>query len=97
MLTRVPQTTESEFKDAVDAASQAFKTWSRTSVVTRQKFAIEYVATYCRVCPVIDQHFPRLQHLLRQNAEYIANSIVLEQGKTLAGIVCCFGTPVLFS
>ncbi|PPQ67031.1 hypothetical protein CVT26_009928 [Gymnopilus dilepis] len=66
VLTRVPQTTESEFKDAVDAASQAFKTWSRTSVVTRQKFAIE------------------LQHLLRQNAEYIANSIVLEQGKTLA-------------
>ncbi|KAF8913007.1 methylmalonate-semialdehyde dehydrogenase [Gymnopilus junonius] len=66
VLTRVPQATESEFKDAVDAASQAYKTWSRTSVVTRQKFAIE------------------LQHLLRQNADAIANSIVLEQGKTLA-------------
>jgi len=66
VVTRVPQTTESEFKDAVDAASLAYKTWSRTSVVTRQKFVIE------------------LQHLLRQNADYIANSIVLEQGKTLA-------------
>ncbi|CAA7258621.1 unnamed protein product [Cyclocybe aegerita] len=66
VLTRVPQTTESEFKDAVDAASEAFKTWSRTSVVTRQRFVLE------------------LQHLLRQNADAIANSIVLEQGKTLA-------------
>ncbi|PPQ62977.1 hypothetical protein CVT24_006083 [Panaeolus cyanescens] len=66
VLTRVPQTTEAEFNDAVDAAAQAYKTWSRTSVVTRQRFALE------------------LQHLLRQNADAIANSIVLEQGKTLA-------------
>jgi acyl-CoA reductase-like NAD-dependent aldehyde dehydrogenase len=29
----------------------------------------------------------RLQHLLRQNSDAIANSIVLEQGKTLAGMV----------
>ncbi|KAF9566170.1 methylmalonate-semialdehyde dehydrogenase [Agrocybe pediades] len=66
LLTRVPQTTESEFNDAVDAAAQAFKTWSKTSVVTRQRFVLE------------------LQHLLRQNADAIASSIVLEQGKTLA-------------
>ncbi|KAF9056521.1 methylmalonate-semialdehyde dehydrogenase [Panaeolus papilionaceus] len=66
VLTRVPQTTEAEFNQAVDAASQAYKTWSRTSVVTRQRFALE------------------LQHLLRQNADAIASSIVLEQGKTLA-------------
>ncbi|KAF4623237.1 hypothetical protein D9613_002119 [Agrocybe pediades] len=66
LLTRVPQTTESEFNDAVDAATQAFKTWSKTSVVTRQRFVLE------------------LQHLLRQNADAIASSIVLEQGKTLA-------------
>ncbi|KAF9527804.1 methylmalonate-semialdehyde dehydrogenase [Crepidotus variabilis] len=66
VLTRVPQTTDSEFKEAVDAASQAFKTWSRTSVLTRQRFVFE------------------LQHLLRQNADDIAHSIVLEQGKTLA-------------
>ncbi|PPQ67077.1 hypothetical protein CVT25_005678 [Psilocybe cyanescens] len=65
-LTRVPQTTESEFEDAVDAASQAYKTWSRTSVVSRQRFVLE------------------LQHLIRQNADAIANSIVLEQGKTIA-------------
>ncbi|KAJ4002462.1 methylmalonate-semialdehyde dehydrogenase [Lentinula boryana] len=65
LLSRVPQTTEIEFKQAVDAASQAFKSWSRTSVLGRQRFAIE------------------LQHLLRKNADAIANSIVLEQGKTL--------------
>ncbi|TFK77243.1 methylmalonate-semialdehyde dehydrogenase [Pluteus cervinus] len=66
LLSKVPQTTSSEFDQAVDAASQAFKTWSKTSVLTRQRFVLE------------------LQHLLRQNSEAIANSIVLEQGKTLA-------------
>ncbi|TFK36856.1 methylmalonate-semialdehyde dehydrogenase [Crucibulum laeve] len=66
VLSRVPQTTDSEFQQAVDAASHAYKSWSRTSVITRQRFVME------------------LQHLLRRNADAIANSIVLEQGKTLA-------------
>ncbi|TEB38997.1 methylmalonate-semialdehyde dehydrogenase [Coprinellus micaceus] len=65
VLTRVPQTTDREFEQAVDAASHAFKLWSKTSVLTRQKFVME------------------LQHLLRKNADAIASSIVLEQGKTL--------------
>ncbi|EIM92143.1 methylmalonate-semialdehyde dehydrogenase [Stereum hirsutum FP-91666 SS1] len=65
LLTRVPETTTSEFEQAVDAASQAFKTWSNASVITRQRFVLE------------------LQRLIRENAEYMANSIVLEQGKTL--------------
>ncbi|KAG7099016.1 hypothetical protein E1B28_000899 [Marasmius oreades] len=65
LLSRVPQTTESEFQEAVDSAAEAYKTWSRTSVLRRQKFAID------------------LQHLLRKNADAIASSIVLEQGKTL--------------
>ncbi|KAL5519059.1 hypothetical protein ACEPAH_742 [Sanghuangporus vaninii] len=66
LLTRVPETTHSEFESAVDAASEAYKSWSRTSVLTRQRVALE------------------LQHLLRENADALANSIVLEQGKTLA-------------
>ncbi|XP_006454650.1 hypothetical protein AGABI2DRAFT_189895, partial [Agaricus bisporus var. bisporus H97] len=66
LLSKVPQTTSQEFEQAVDAASHAFKSWSRTSVLTRQRFVLE------------------LQHLLRQNADAIAASIVLEQGKTLA-------------
>ncbi|KAI3621921.1 methylmalonate-semialdehyde dehydrogenase [Moniliophthora roreri] len=65
LLTRVPQTTDAEFQQAVDAASDAYKTWSRTSVLGRQRFTVE------------------LQHLLRKNADVIASSIVLEQGKTL--------------
>ncbi|KAI0800860.1 methylmalonate-semialdehyde dehydrogenase [Fomes fomentarius] len=66
LLTRVPETTSSEFEQAVDAASHAYKTWSRTSVLTRQRFVMD------------------LQHQLKQNGEAIANSIVLEQGKTYA-------------
>lgn len=66
LLTRVPETTSTEFDQAVAAASEAFKTWSRSSVLTRQRFVLE------------------LQHLLRNNADAIASSIVLEQGKTLA-------------
>lgn len=66
LLTHVPETTLSEFDQAIEAASQAYKTWSRTSLLTRQRFAIE------------------LQHLIRKNTAALADSIVLEQGKTLA-------------
>ncbi|KAI5121292.1 hypothetical protein M0805_002335 [Coniferiporia weirii] len=66
LLTRVPETSSSEFESAVDAASQAYKSWGNTSVLTRQKFVLE------------------LQHQIRKNADALANSIVLEQGKTLA-------------
>ncbi|CCA69128.1 probable methylmalonate-semialdehyde dehydrogenase (acylating), mitochondrial precursor [Serendipita indica DSM 11827] len=65
LLSKVPETTSEEFEQAVSAASEAFKTWSRTSVLTRQRFALE------------------LQHQIRQNADALATSIVLEQGKTL--------------
>lgn len=36
----------------------------------------------------------RLQQLLRENADTIANSIVLEQGKTLAGMLSFSGFQV---
>ncbi|VDC01886.1 unnamed protein product [Peniophora sp. CBMAI 1063] len=64
LLTRVPETTSEEFNQAVDAASDAFKTWGRTSVLTRQRCIFE------------------LQRLIRENADALAASIVLEQGKT---------------
>lgn len=47
LLSRVPQTTNNEFEQAVDAASQAFKTWSRTSIMSRQKFVLECVKLLC--------------------------------------------------
>ncbi|KAI0307697.1 methylmalonate-semialdehyde dehydrogenase [Multifurca ochricompacta] len=65
LLTRVPETTNDEFNQAVEAASEAFKTWSKTTVLTRQRFIFE------------------LQGLIRENADSLATSIVLEQGKTL--------------
>ena len=43
LLTRVPETTSAEFEQAVGAASEAFKTWRDTSVITRQRFVLEYV------------------------------------------------------
>jgi len=41
LLSRVPETTEEEFERAVGSAKQAFESWRRTSVLTRQKFALE--------------------------------------------------------
>ncbi|ELU38729.1 methylmalonate-semialdehyde dehydrogenase [Rhizoctonia solani AG-1 IA] len=69
VLTRVPETTADEFNAAVDAASQAFKTWSKTSILTRQRAVMEYAAN-------------PFNHLVRKHAPSIAQSIVLEQGKT---------------
>lgn len=45
LLSNVPETTEAEFEQAIEVAADAFKTWSRTSVLTRQKFALEFVLT----------------------------------------------------
>lgn len=42
LLTKVPETTSAEFDAAVDAASQAYASWGRTSVLTRQRFVMEY-------------------------------------------------------
>lgn len=44
LLNRVPETTQDEFNEAVAAAEKAFKTWSRTSILTRQRVAMEYVS-----------------------------------------------------
>ncbi|KAF8745101.1 hypothetical protein AX14_010571 [Amanita brunnescens Koide BX004] len=41
LVTRVPQTTGSEFQQAVDAASEAYKSWSKTSVISRQRFVLK--------------------------------------------------------
>jgi malonate-semialdehyde dehydrogenase (acetylating)/methylmalonate-semialdehyde dehydrogenase len=41
VLSRVPETTPTELEYAIGTAALAFKSWSRTSVLTRQQFAIE--------------------------------------------------------
>ncbi|KAG5332155.1 hypothetical protein C0989_007119, partial [Termitomyces sp. Mn162] len=75
LLTRVPNTTGDEFAQAVDAAAHAFKTWQKTSVLSRQRIVLK---------SAVLMKSPSLQQLLRENADAIANSIVLEQGKTVA-------------
>ncbi|KAG6836379.1 hypothetical protein H0H93_008679 [Arthromyces matolae] len=42
LLTRVPHTTANEFAQAVDAASEAFKTWQKTSVLGRQRIVLKF-------------------------------------------------------
>ncbi|KAF8203520.1 Methylmalonate-semialdehyde dehydrogenase [Mycena galopus ATCC 62051] len=44
LLSRVPETTTEEFESAVEAASKAFQTWKKTSVLKRQRFAFELQA-----------------------------------------------------
>jgi len=42
VVTRVPKATQGEMQAAVDAAKEAFKTWSRTSVLTRQQIMFNF-------------------------------------------------------
>ena len=37
VVTRVPKSTQGEMQAATDAASEAFKTWSKSTVLTRQQ------------------------------------------------------------
>lgn len=43
LVTRVPQSTDEELVAAVDAAEEAFKTWSQTSLLARQQIMFAYV------------------------------------------------------
>lgn len=43
LVNRVPQTTNEEFNEAVEAASNAFKTWRETPILVRQRFIFEYL------------------------------------------------------
>lgn len=42
IVTRVPKATQTEMEDAVEAAKVAFKTWSKTSILTRQQVMFKY-------------------------------------------------------
>lgn len=66
VVTRVPETTPSEFDSAVQSAEKAFPAWRETSLLGRQQVMF------------------KLQALIRDHMDDIANSITLEQGKTFA-------------
>ena len=42
VIAAVPKCTQSEMQAAVDDASKAFKSWSQTSIMTRQQIMIKY-------------------------------------------------------
>lgn len=65
-VSRVPQSTETELRAAVESAQAAFPGWRATSILARQQILFKYAA------------------LIRENSERLANSITLEQGKTIA-------------
>ncbi|KAF8469608.1 Aldehyde/histidinol dehydrogenase [Kalaharituber pfeilii] len=53
LVTRVPQSTDEELKEAVDSAAKAFPSWKATSLLTRQQ-------TMFRLVALIRQHWDRL-------------------------------------
>ena len=65
LLSKVPETTESEFNRAVECSKEAQREWCDIPVTTRQRYMFDYVA------------------LLKAHSLDIAQSIVLEHGKTL--------------
>jgi len=44
LVTRVPQSTDEELKQAVDLAEKAFPAWKATSVMSRQQIMFKYVS-----------------------------------------------------
>jgi len=42
LVTRVPKSTQAEMEDAMEAANAAFKTWSKTSILTRQQIMFKF-------------------------------------------------------
>ena len=81
LLTKVPETTAEEFNLAAYAASEAFKSWRKTSILTRQKFLLELVHSLHRDTRL--DAFDSFQTEIRKNAESITESMTLEQGKTI--------------
>lgn len=42
IVTRVPVSTQTEMEDAVDAAKEAYKSWSKTSILSRQQLMFKF-------------------------------------------------------
>ncbi|CAG2166284.1 unnamed protein product [Oppiella nova] len=68
VVTRVPKSTDAEMEAAVNAADNAFKTWSKTSILTRQQ-------TMFKLQALIKQNLVGF-------AKRLTDSITEEQGKT---------------
>jgi len=68
VVCQVPQSTNAEMQSAVDAASAAFKTWSKVSVSQRQRVMLNYQK-------LIRDHTPELAELItREQGKTIADA-----------------------
>jgi len=97
VVTRVPKCTQDEMEAAVDAAKGAFKTWSKTSVLSRQKvmFKLQNLIqnnmrklaeniTLEQGKTLVDAEGDVLRGL--QVVEHCCSVTSLQQGETLSGI-----------
>ncbi|KAF6022856.1 ALDH6A1 [Bugula neritina] len=75
VITRVPVSTRAEMQAAVDSSAEAFKSWSQTTVLTRQQIMFRFA----------DLVRKKSGKLLDYSTVFkdIAANITLEQGKTL--------------
>jgi len=44
LVAKVPQSTDNELNEAVNTAAEAYKTWSKTPILTRQRFMLDLQA-----------------------------------------------------
>merc|ERR1719352_1433737 len=66
VVSQVPQATQEELVTAVDAAAEAFKTWSQVSVSNRQRVMLNYQR-------LIREHTPELAEIItREQGKTIA-------------------------
>uniref|UniRef100_A0A7R9K0S9 Probable methylmalonate-semialdehyde/malonate-semialdehyde dehydrogenase [acylating], mitochondrial n=1 Tax=Timema genevievae TaxID=629358 RepID=A0A7R9K0S9_TIMGE len=70
IVTRIPKTTNSEMESAVQSAKEAYKTWSRTSILSRQQIMFRF------------QDIIRKNMVV----EHCCSVTSLQLGETLAGI-----------
>jgi malonate-semialdehyde dehydrogenase (acetylating)/methylmalonate-semialdehyde dehydrogenase len=68
VVARVPEATEEEFKQAVDSASDAFKTWRYTSVTSRMRIIQKFLA-------LLNQSQEELAHIItRENGKTLPDA-----------------------
>ena len=89
VVSQVPQATQEELVTAVDAAAEAFKTWSQVSVSNRQRVMLNYQR-------LIREHTPELAEIItREQGKTIADA----KGDIFRGIevveVACGIAPML--
>lgn len=88
VITRVPKATKDEMETAVEAAKAAYKTWSKTSILTRQQVMLRY------------QHIIRnnMKELAKSITEEQGKTTVDAEGDVLRGLQvvehCCSVTSL---